>query len=176
MISNKNQVNRPDNSDEFLGLTVLDEPNSKTQSDPTLLSLKLKAISKDIKMIDESETMVKTATSMRDIDSWVENIRQLHETTASTSNSITLLHSHRLPDVEHLMQEWTEEFESALNIHSLPSADLECSLEEYVAIICSNYSFNCRTKNYVFIHFDSSVGYSGPLIKDRFSSPTLQFI
>ena len=99
-------------------------------------------------MIEQPETVVKTATSIRDIDSWVQNIRQLHETTASTSNSVTLLHSHRLPDVEHLMQEWSEEFESALNIHSIPSADLECTLEEYVSIICSKYCFgiNFRLK------------------------------
>ena len=119
-----------------MGLTVLDEPNAKLQSDPTLLSLKLKAISKDIKIIEESETAVKTANSNRDIDSWIDNIRHLHETTASSSTSVTLLHSHRLPDVEHLMQEWSEEFESALNVHSLPTPDLDCSLEEYITIIC----------------------------------------
>jgi len=134
-------VPRPDNSDDSLGLTVLDEPNAKTQSDSTLLSLKLKAISKDVKMINEPETAVKTATSMRDIDSWIQNIRLLHETTASTSTSLTLLHSHRLPDVEQLMQEWNEDFENALNFHSIPTVDLDCSLEEYVNIICGIKEF-----------------------------------
>ena len=100
------------------------------------MSLKLKAISKDVKMIDDSEAVIKTATSTRDIDSWIQNIRQLHETTASSSTSVTLLHSHRLPDVEQLMQEWNEDFENALNVYSLPSADLDCSLEEYVTIVC----------------------------------------
>jgi len=134
-------VLKPDNSEDSLGLTVLDEPNAKTQSDSTLLTLKLKAISKDIKMINEPETAVKTATSMRDIDSWIQNIRLLHETTASASKSLTLLHSHRLPDVEQLMQEWSEDFENALNVHSIPTADLDCSLEEYVNIICGIKEF-----------------------------------
>ncbi len=135
---------RADNSEDTLGLTVLDEPNAKTQSDSTLLSLKLKAISKDIKMINETETVVKSATSMRDIDSWIQNIRLLHETTASASTSLTLLHSNRLPDVEQLMQEWNQDFENALNNHSIPTADLDCSLEEYVNIICGIICFSFK--------------------------------
>ena len=39
------QVSRPDNKPEMLGLTLLDEPCAK-QSDPTVLDLQLRALSK----------------------------------------------------------------------------------------------------------------------------------
>lgn len=93
-------------------------------------------------MTNQTEGAVKAVTSNRDIESWIQNIRQLHETTSSASTSLTLLHSHQLPDVEQMMQEWPEEFEMALNTHMIPSADLDCTLEEYVNIICGKNSAN----------------------------------
>ena len=44
-MSDSFQVTRPDGKDESLGLSVLDEPSAK-QSDPSVLELQLRAISK----------------------------------------------------------------------------------------------------------------------------------
>ncbi|GFX25682.1 intraflagellar transport protein 46 homolog [Trichonephila clavipes] len=41
-----------------------------------------------------------------------------------------------MPDIEPLMQEWPPEFEEALNKFGIPSAELDCSLEEYVELLC----------------------------------------
>ncbi|XP_054167290.1 intraflagellar transport protein 46 homolog [Oppia nitens] len=147
------KVRRPDNKEDTLGLTVLDEPSATSQSDPTLMSLKLKAISKDIKVSDELDTLVKTANSAKDIDLWIDNINHLHETTASTSTSVTLLHSHRLPDIEQLMQEWSEEFEASLNVNSLPTPDLDCSLEDYINIICAILDIPVHSSKIASLYF-----------------------
>lgn len=125
--------------DDQLGLVVLDEPSSRNQSDATLLNLQLRAVSKDVNLSTKTESVIKIATSNKDIDSWIQNIKQLHETTSSSSTSVTLIHTQRLPDVEQLMQEWPEEFENALNNYDIPSADLDCPLEEYLAIICGMF-------------------------------------
>jgi len=52
------------------------------------------------------------------------------------------------------MQEWSEEFESALNVHSLPTPDLDCSLEEYITIICGENNWN---KNFFKINIRTPV-------------------
>lgn len=135
------KVPRPDRAKDGLGLTVLDEPSAKNQSDPALLTLKLRATTKDVSLSDvdrDRDAIVgKVATNQRDIESWIENIRSLHEQTSRASaSSVTLLQSQRLPDIETLMQEWPEHFEQALEKYGLPTPDMDCSLDEYVQIIC----------------------------------------
>ena len=41
-----------------------------------------------------------------------------------------------MPDVELLMQEWPNQFEQLLATVNLPSSSLDCTLSEYVDIIC----------------------------------------
>ena len=121
-----------------LGLTVLDEP-SINQSDTALLQLKLKAISKEVDSSKESslrETVVQSSGSAHEIETWIENIKHLHETTARP-DSVTVLNSNHKPDIEELMQEWHSELENALTVHSIPSAELDCTLDEYINILCS---------------------------------------
>jgi intraflagellar transport protein 46 len=44
-----------------------------------------------------------------------------------------------MPSVDALMQMWPPEFEELLQSTSLPSADLECELKDYVDIVCGTY-------------------------------------
>lgn len=76
---------------------------------------------------------VKTVDSAKDIDVWIENIKQLHLET----NSNRSIQAQRLPDIEKLMQEWDPEFEELLNSVQLPPPDLDCDLAEYVSIVCT---------------------------------------
>lgn len=85
-----------------------------------------------------SET-VKNANSIKDVDSWIESIRLLHETTASVSTNIPLISSARLPDLEQLMQEWDPNVETALAKFNLPMSELDVTLDQYVTIICGQY-------------------------------------
>lgn len=122
---------RPDNVPDKLGLYVLDEPCAK-QSDPTVLDLQLRAISK------ETTTRTTAVKSLQDadknpkeIDSWIISIGNLHRSKPPP----TVHYARNMPDIDPLMQEWPHEFEELLKEIALPSADLDCTLEEYVQII-----------------------------------------
>lgn len=127
------KVSRPDEEKDSLGLMILDEPCAK-QSDPTVLDLQLRAITKQgtpkgvvVKSVDDSSKIP------RAIGNWIGSISELHRSKPPAS----VHYSKNMPDVELLMQEWPPEFEELLKTTSIPSADLECSLSEYVTILSS---------------------------------------
>ncbi|PVD27249.1 hypothetical protein C0Q70_12404 [Pomacea canaliculata] len=127
------KIPRPDNKPDTLGLTVLDEPCAK-QSDPTVLDLQLRAISKQttakalvVKRLEKAEKNPKA------IESWIESIRNLHRSKPPPN----VHYSRNMPDVETLMQEWPPEFEDLLKEVSLPTAELDCDLAQFTEIICS---------------------------------------
>jgi len=126
------KVLRPDTESEMLGLTVIDEPSAK-QSDPTVLDLQLRAISKQtmtkqmaVKTIENSDKNVK------EIDSWIKSISDLHRSKPPPA----VHYSRNMPSIDSLMQEWDSEFEELLKEVKLPSADLDCSLAQYADIVC----------------------------------------
>lgn len=127
------KVLRPDEKSENVGLTVIDEPCAK-QSDPTVLGLQLRAISKEtstkqvaVKTIDDGEK------SAKEIDSWVKSISDLHRSKPPPA----VHYSRNMPSIDNLMQEWDSEFEELLKTVTLPSADLDCDLAHYASIVCS---------------------------------------
>ena len=126
------KVPRPDGVDDGLGLLVLDEPNSRNQSDASLLALRLRALTKEVPMNDGTPLKVKTASNPKEIDSWIDNIRKLHQETGGAP-----IQTQRLPDIDHLMQEWDADYEELLNRTQLPSPDLDCDISEYVSIVCT---------------------------------------
>lgn len=124
---------RPDNKSDLLGLTVLDEPCAK-QSDPAILDLQLRAVSKQsstravsVKILEHPEK------NTREIDNWIKSISDLHRSKPPPA----VHYSRNMPDMDTLMQEWSPEVEEALKEVLLPTADLDCSLEEYIQIICA---------------------------------------
>ena len=72
------KVPKPDATKEKLGLTILDEPAAK-QSDPSVLDLQLRAISK---RSTQKQALVKkvdnTEKSSKAIDKWIKDISDLH--------------------------------------------------------------------------------------------------
>ncbi|XP_020605357.1 intraflagellar transport protein 46 homolog isoform X2 [Orbicella faveolata] len=126
------KVTRPDGKPETLGLVVLDEPMAK-QSDPTVLDLQLRTISKQtnlkamtVRSIEDPEKNPKA------VDNWIDSIRELHRQKPAP----TVHYQRNMPDVESLMQEWPQEFEDLLNQVGLPTADLDVELNQYVDLIC----------------------------------------
>ncbi|KAI2803143.1 Intraflagellar transport protein 46 [Blomia tropicalis] len=120
-----------------LGFTVLDEPNLN-QSDSALLQFKLKAMSREVDSKDAllRQSVVQSTGTGNEIETWIENIKHLHETMARP-DSVTLLHSNQRNDIDELMQEWHSELETALTVHSIPTPELDCSLDEYINILCA---------------------------------------
>ncbi|XP_041098298.1 intraflagellar transport protein 46 homolog isoform X2 [Polyodon spathula] len=127
------KVPRPDSKPDNLGLLVLDEPCTK-QSDPTVLSLWLTENSKQhnvtqikVKSLENAEKNPKT------IDNWIESISELHR----SKPPATVHYTKPMPDIDTLMQEWPPEFEELLGKVSLPTAEINCDLGEYIDIICA---------------------------------------
>jgi len=125
-----------------LGFTVLDEP-SIDQSDSALLALKLRAKTRDpSSALSNTSNTLTTALlssgSTSEIDTGLSNIRHIRESTSARPDSVSLLQStHERANIEQLMQEWPEEVEAALAVRPLPLPSLDCSLEEYIHILCS---------------------------------------
>ncbi|XP_005988205.1 intraflagellar transport protein 46 homolog isoform X2 [Latimeria chalumnae] len=127
------KVPRPDGKPDNLGLLVVDEPCIK-QSDPTVLSLWLSENSKQhsitqikVKSLENAEKNPKA------VDNWIESISELHRSKPPAN----VHYARSMPDIETLMQEWPPEFEELLGKVSLPTADINCDLGEYIDVICS---------------------------------------
>nr|CUU00476.1 hypothetical transcript [Hymenolepis microstoma] len=125
-------VPRPDGKRDNLGLIKLDEP-SITQSDAVLLDLQLRATSKQkttkemvVKVVEDPEKNVK------EIEKWVKNMTDLH--LSKPPPKVHYLNP--MPDLTSLMSAWPEDFEKTLKTVELPNASLDCSLVDYIDIVC----------------------------------------
>ncbi|VDK27853.1 unnamed protein product, partial [Anisakis simplex] len=69
------KIPRPDEVEDNLGLTVLDEPSAK-QSDPTILGMQLRNDAKDVITSDAPVKKLDRADkNTREIEQWVTNIK-----------------------------------------------------------------------------------------------------
>ncbi|CAG4957081.1 unnamed protein product [Colias eurytheme] len=117
-----------------LGLTILDEPSAE-QSESALLHLQLRAISKTssakstvlTKKIDNAEKNPKA------IERWIKDVSELH----MSKPAPTVTYTAKMPDIDSLMEEWPETMEETLNDVGFPPSTLDCSLSEYVDLICA---------------------------------------
>ncbi|KAH8036635.1 hypothetical protein HPB51_002689 [Rhipicephalus microplus] len=131
------KVPRPDGRADSvqLGLRVLDEPSAQ-QSDPSILTLRLRALSRDARLATTSKAVVKSVDKPeeqnREIELWLQSVQELHRARPPP----TVHYTRNMPDVESLMQEWPPEFEEMLAEVQVPTAELECSLEEYATMAC----------------------------------------
>lgn len=130
------KVPRPDGlASDQLGLRVLDEPSAQ-QSEPSILALRLRALSRDAKLAAASKAVVKCVErpeeQPREIDLWLQSVQELHRARPPP----TVHYTRNMPDVESLMQEWPPDFEELLSEVQVPSAQLECTLEEYATMAC----------------------------------------
>merc|ERR1719181_576045 len=127
------KVPRPDGKADNLGLVALDEPAS-IQSDPTVLTLQLRAVSKSsgaqpmlVRSIEHAEKDSKAITG------WIASIANLHRHKPAPS----VRYSKPMPDIEALMQIWPAPIEELLENAALPDADINLDLASYVRVVCS---------------------------------------
>lgn len=127
------KVARPDGKPDDLGLKVLDEPAAK-QSDPTVLNLQLRAVSKQSNLKPMEVTSIEGAEkNPRKIADWVHNISLLHKNKPRPTVSYTK----NMPDIEALMQEWPPEVEELLHQIQLPNENLDLDLTQYIKVLCN---------------------------------------
>merc|ERR1719181_543986 len=127
------KVPRPDGKADNLGLVTLDEPAS-VQSDPTVLTLQLRAVTKSsaaqpmlVRAVEEAEKNPKAITG------WINSIAELHKHKPAPS----VRYTKQMPDIEALMQIWPAPIEEMLETTRLPDADLAVDLADYVRLMCS---------------------------------------
>ncbi|KAI9204270.1 intraflagellar transport complex B protein 46 C terminal-domain-containing protein [Polychytrium aggregatum] len=127
------KIPRPDHKPEALGLMLLDEPNGR-QSDPTVLDLTLRAVTKSsapIPQIVRSIDAETLRTKPKRIDAWIESVKELH----AAKPPLSVAYSKRMPDIEDLMQVWPPEIEAAVSEIVLPSPAIDLALPLYVQLI-----------------------------------------
>ena len=70
------------------------------------------------------------------IDEWIFDVEEAHSAKRGSSSKSAL------PDVQALMQPWSQEMENALASGEtcLPTADVDLTLEEYAKVLCTLFS------------------------------------
>ncbi|OHT10741.1 Intraflagellar transport protein 46 like protein [Tritrichomonas foetus] len=130
------KVPRPDSEFDDLGLVILDEP-SISQSNPQVLRMELREQCGITSPGNESDGYIgfieDVQKNRKALDSWLESIEEIHRNRPPP----TLIYSSQMPELEDLMQPWDETFEETLQACPLPTAELDCSLEDYAKIICA---------------------------------------
>nr|SVE76704.1 EOG090X0FP3 [Daphnia longispina] len=125
------KIDRPDEYFEFLGLTVIDEP-SLSQSDPSVLDLRLRSIYKQISAKTTIARSVEEENKTKVIDKWIKDINDLHR--LKPLPSVTYYKS--LPDIDALLQEWNSDVEETLGVENLLSSDIDCDLLCFIDVAC----------------------------------------
>lgn len=129
------KVPRPDAKPDFLGLKVLDEPAAK-QSDPTVLTLQLRQLSKEApgnkaEMVGRLEHT--DEQKPKKIQQWINSILDIHKAKPAAN----VAYSRKMPDIEDLMQEWPPEVEQFLKHIKMPGGEVELDLKTYSKVVCT---------------------------------------
>lgn len=116
-----------------MGLAVIDEPSSN-QSDATVLTLQLRAVTKSSGQQPVPVRSLEAADkNPKAIMGWIQSISDLHRHKPPPS----VRYSKPMPDIEALMQIWPVQMEELLETCRLPDADLQVDLASYVRIVCA---------------------------------------
>ena len=125
---------------------MLDEP-SATQSDPSVLELQLRVVTKQSATKTARIKRIKASEDNGAVEKWIRDISDLHRSKPPPS----VHYQKTMPDIDNLMQvkttdhkinnnpmaqEWPEDFEEFLKTTSLPTADLSADLATQVDIVC----------------------------------------
>jgi intraflagellar transport protein 46 len=129
------KVPRPDGEQDPLGLTILDEPTIGC-SNPQIMRMQLRE-KFGVVANNESDGYIgfiqNPDQNAKSLTSFLESYDEISRNRAAPKMNYT----YKMPDLEELMQEWTEDMDGALSSLPLPTADMDLSLEEYTRVICA---------------------------------------
>jgi len=127
------KIPRPDNKKDNLGLVQLDEP-ALNQSDPTVVDLQLRSVSKHSQMTPMDVRSIEVAEkNPREITNWINRISDLHKSKPLPN----VQYAKKMPDIEQLMQVWPAEFEDFLSHNTLPLSQLDLELPAFVRVLAA---------------------------------------
>ncbi|KAI6173775.1 Intraflagellar transport protein 46-like protein [Aphelenchoides besseyi] len=128
------KIPRPDQIDDQLGLLVLDEP-AAVQSDPTIVDMRLRQLSNTPTRLEDApvKKLDRADKNQQHIEQWIKNIKELRRSKPPDRVS----YSRPMPELERLMDEWPSDLDVALRSLVLPTARLDCSIEEFADICLS---------------------------------------
>lgn len=129
------KIPRPDGEHDMLGLAVLDEPTIGC-SNPQILRMQLREryglISSDQGdgYIGFIEDPVKDQKSL---ESFLESYEEISRNRAAPN----MAYSYKMPELEDLMQGWSQEMVQCFDSLPLPKSEIDLSLEDYAKVVCS---------------------------------------
>jgi len=129
------KIPRPDGKQDKLGLVVLDEPAAQ-QTDPTVLEIMLKQISKTTNIISVPvavRSIENADKNPQKISTWVKKIDEVHRGKPLPSVHYTK----PMPDIEKLMQVWPSQFEEMLKTIQLPGHEIELDVKDYAKVVAA---------------------------------------
>ena len=126
---------KPDNKEEDLGITVLDEP-ALNCSDDRVLEMKYIQLKKTI-VVQPSDITVKSIENAekntKEVMNWIKNVTELHKGRPPA----TVNYTKQMPDFDLLMEEWPPAMERALKEISFPTPDIAMSTIDYASVMLS---------------------------------------
>ena len=128
------KVPRPDNEQEQLGLTVLDEPTIGC-ANPQILKMQLRE--KFNVVTNDGDSYIGKIESSGDTTKALQNFIDSYDEIQRNRAAPTMTYSYKMPDLEELMEVWPEEMEKAFDSLPLPSADMDLTVDEYAKVICA---------------------------------------
>lgn len=124
---------KPNQQEELLGLTVLDEPCLNQSKKAVLIKKLAEENYIDVHTNAIVESVRNADKNPKEIMNWINDISKLQK----TKQLPTVSYSRQMPDIDTLMQVWPQDIEEALSQLQFPGEDIDLSLEEYCKLACT---------------------------------------
>ena len=129
------KIPRPDDEQDPLGLTVLDEPTIGC-SDPQILKMQLRE-KYGVVTNEGTDGYIGCIEDLDNNQKALDTFLESYEDINANRPPPTMIYSYKMPDYETLLQEWPPQMEEALNSLPLPTAETDLTIEEYTKVICA---------------------------------------
>jgi intraflagellar transport protein 46 len=156
------KVPRPDGEVDDLGLVIVDEP-SIAQSNPQVLRMELREQYGITAPGSESDAYIGCIEdphkNRKALDSWLDSLEDIHRNRPPPA----IIYTHKMPEMEDLMELWPALFEEALSSVLLPTGDIDLSFDEFAKVVCALLEIPVRGNiiesiHHLFTLYSSFVG------------------
>lgn len=129
------KIPRPDDEIDLLGLKILDEPTIGC-SDPQILKMQLRE-KYGIVSAEEGDGYIGCIANLGSNQKALDTFLESYEDINTNRPAPSMNYSHKMPELEDLMQLWPDELEKLFETLPLPSSEIDLSIEEFAKVICA---------------------------------------